>query len=134
MSARYEIRPESGLLLTTFSGVVTGREFIALYRSIFDDPAWRAGIDEFADLRDVTRLDVDRRALDEVHTLTRRAYRDADVGFRTAVIAPSDLSFGVARIYEAVAEDGPENVSVFRSADEGRAWLGVWAEDSSGDG
>jgi len=45
--------------------------------------------------------------------------------FKTAVIAPDDLSFGIARIYEAISFNSPESVMVFREKNEALKWIGV---------
>lgn len=46
-------------------------------------------------------------------------------GGKTALVASTDVVFGLARMYEAFAsiEDIEDSVSVFRSADEAADWL-----------
>ncbi len=48
-------------------------------------------------------------------------------GGKTALVVPEDLGFGMARMYEAMADlkDHPVKHGVFRTLDEARNWLGV---------
>ena len=44
---------------------------------------------------------------------------------RHAVIAPHDLTFGIARMYQMLAEDTRPNVAVVRSMEEARKFVGI---------
>lgn len=44
---------------------------------------------------------------------------------RAAIVASTDLVFGVSKQYEAFAERDGRDIRVFRDLDEARAWLGV---------
>lgn len=44
-------------------------------------------------------------------------------GTRWAVIAPGDVMYGVARMYETLRSGGPFEVRAFRSASEAEAWI-----------
>jgi len=44
---------------------------------------------------------------------------------KVAVLAPGDVSFGLARMCEAFSDGAPWKFEVFRSADAALAWLGV---------
>jgi len=43
--------------------------------------------------------------------------------FRCAVVVPRDASYGMARMAEVFAEDGPAKVRAFRLIEEAEAWL-----------
>ena len=45
--------------------------------------------------------------------------------FKTAVIAPEDLNYEMARLYQTVSQESPENVQVFREIYDGLAWIGL---------
>jgi hypothetical protein len=42
---------------------------------------------------------------------------------RTAVVAPTDLAFGLARMTQVFMEEGPAEVRVFHSEEDALAWL-----------
>jgi hypothetical protein len=46
-------------------------------------------------------------------------------GSRRAVVVPSDLGFGMARMYELLSEDRGGGTRVFRDYGEARRWLEV---------
>lgn len=123
MPASYTLHPDLGLLATRFIGVVDDDEFLELYRAIFADPAYVLGTNELADLTEAVELRFSARGMRRVEHLTRRVYHNEPEAFRTAVLAPSDLAFGIGRMYGALADGGPERVSVFRDADAAFTWL-----------
>jgi L-2-hydroxyglutarate oxidase LhgO len=49
---------------------------------------------------------------------------------RTAFIADSDVSFGMARMYATLSADSDSGFMVYRTIEEGDAWLG-WQRASS---
>ena len=42
-----------------------------------------------------------------------------------AIVGPSDITYGMARMFQAYRDDTPIVVQVFRTSDEGRAWIGL---------
>ena len=49
---------------------------------------------------------------------------------RTAFIADSDVSFGMARMYATLSADTDSGFMVYRTIDEGDAWLGWQRKES----
>jgi len=45
--------------------------------------------------------------------------------FKTAIVAPEDLSYGLSKLYESYSEHSPETIMVFREAKDALEWLGV---------
>ena len=125
MPLSYTLHPSLDLVATRFVGVVTDDEFIALYRALFEDEGYRPGMNELADLRQVTSLDLSVAALRRVEYHTRMRYGPDGPAFRSALIAPGDLAYAIGRMYEIFATAGPEQVGVFRTADEAFACLGL---------
>lgn len=123
--ADYSIHPELQLVVTHFDGVVDDQTFVPLYRRIFADPGYVLGTNELADLRRVSRLALSHEAMDDVRILTEHLYADSGRDFRTVIVAPTDLSFGLGRMYEMLSEDGPERVTVVRRIEEALDVLGL---------
>lgn len=128
MPITYHIHSDLGLVVTRFTGRVGDNEFLATYRRLMTDDAYELGTDELADLRAVESLDLSTGALRAVEELTRGRYAGSDTAFRTAILAPQDQSYGVGRMYEVFAEEGPENVCVCRTPTEALVWLDLDAE------
>ena len=128
MPITYTIHPHLGLVVTRFTGRVSDEEFVELYQRMLYDDDYVLGTNELADLRDTVDLDLSALALRRVEEITRQRYAGSDASFRTAIIAPRDQSYGVGRMYEVFAEEGPENVRVCRSEADGLAWLDLPAD------
>ncbi len=60
-----------------------------------------------------------------VSQLTQAFLGNDPRGMRTAVVATSDLSFGLSRMYRTLSDLTSETVTVFRDADEAMKWLDV---------
>ncbi|MFA5719223.1 MAG: hypothetical protein WC952_16055, partial [Desulfobulbaceae bacterium] len=80
-------------------------------------------------LFDLTDSILDHLSSDDVLNFSRapRYIPEQRIGGKTAVVAPSDLAFGLARMYEFSADPAeiPFVTKVFRTMEEARKWLKV---------
>ena len=83
-------------------------------------PAFDASFDQLWDLREVTEISV---TPDTVRQLA--SARSFKPGARRAVVAPNDLAFGLARMFQLLHDEAPEEFRVFRSVKGARSWLGL---------
>lgn len=106
-----------------FTGAVGDRELLDAYGSLLAEPDYDPNFDDLVDLRQVSRIEVTRDALARVISM----YTPIDqLGLRTrlAIVAASDFTYGMSRMYELLRGDGvPEEVRVFRSYEEAVEWL-----------
>ncbi len=105
-----------GLLVVEFTGVIKVSDFTEDY---LDVPA---GTRELIDTRRATETELttaDLRYLAERDT--KRPTRISKV----AIVADSDVGFGLARMYQSLSDGQETEVSVFRDEGEARAWLGL---------
>jgi len=123
MPIRYTIHRDLSVVVTHFSGYITDNEFVDSYRLMLQDVDYVPGTNELADLRGVADLNLSAAALRRVEQLTEARYQGTGADFRTAILAPRDQSYGIGRMYEVFAEDGPEHVKVCREVAEALAWL-----------
>jgi len=119
-------RYDAGLrtLFVSAEGAVGDDEFLEWGQRVASDEAIPAGRLELIDLR--------RLELPAVSSQTLRAVADAfrqrdrtQFETRIAVVASSDLAFGLSRMYQAYRFDAPITLEVFRDMDAARAWLGL---------
>lgn len=120
MPAGFQIDAERGLIVSQASGVVTEDDLREHQTKLRQDPDFDPGYDQLWDFRDVTEISVSSEAIRDL----ARA-RSFDPGARRALVAVSDVGFGVARMFAALHDDAPEEVQVFRSVEEARDWLGT---------
>lgn len=125
MPISFAIHEEQGLFVSRWVGAISDSDLIPSYDRLFANEKYQPGFHELVDLRNANMAGV---TVDGSRGLARmvESYLAGKCGsFRTAVIAPEDLSFGIARIYGAVAEESPEDVMVFRELTDALEWIGV---------
>lgn len=113
---------ELGARVATFSGTVDDQELLGSYGQLLASEDYDPRLNDLVDMRPVTRLDVSGDAIRELV----RAFTPLDPAMtetRLAIVAGSDVVFGMARMYELLRSDTPEEIRVFRDIDQARAWL-----------
>lgn len=113
------------LLITTWSGAVTDAEMIEGYRMAYADRRWVPGFNEVTDLRRADVRAVTPDGLRGVRLLVAESVAGFTGSFRTAVLAPTDLGFGISRMYELMSDESSESVRVCRDAADAAAWVGI---------
>jgi hypothetical protein len=111
----YRIDHAARVVVVTYSGVVTNEDFLLGQQ---DYGALDAGYAFLVDLSNTTDFSVgtdDLRRLAARFTPERRRV--------CAVVAPSDVAFGLSRMIEVFAQN--PRFSVFRSEPEAREWLAL---------
>jgi hypothetical protein len=125
MGIRYRVEEELGLVMAAVEGRITDADVLAYAERRLDDPDRLRAFDEVMDLR----------AIAEDSTVTNRGVRQlaqfwgdrsSEIGGgRLAVIAPSDVSFGMSRMYQILRDGGPDSIQVFRDPIDAFCWLDV---------
>jgi hypothetical protein len=122
MPIRMIIDRAAGLIRTTGSGRVSGDDLVTYYHRLRSHPDFRGDLNEIFDLSDVTDAAVDaddvRRLSGVTEEFTRRG-----VAVRVAIVAPRDLEFGLARMYEMLQSQSLNEVRVFRDRADAEAWI-----------
>lgn len=120
----FALDPANRVRTAQYTGIVDDTQLLQAYAALLADPDYDATVNDLVDLRGVARLEVSAEALRQLISM----YTPVDqLGVRTrlAVVAGSDLTFGMSRMYELLRGDGtPEEIRVFRSYDDAVAWLG----------
>ncbi|MBS0124411.1 hypothetical protein [Thetidibacter halocola] len=126
MPCTYRIFPGDNLVVFQHWGTITTAETMATLIAMRTDPQANPDHQYFVDFSRVARFDVDfGRMLSHVGWLTRQAPPRRD-GALTALYAPSDVAFGVARMYQSTGDGTLRHaVGVFRSRAEAFAFLRI---------
>jgi hypothetical protein len=119
----FSVDPATHIRTAVYTGVVDDAELLQAYGALLTQPDYDATVDDLIDLRGVERLEVSRDALSRLISM----YKPVDslgVPTRLALVAASDVTFGMSRMYEMLrGDDVPEEIRVFRSHDDAVAWL-----------
>ena len=122
MGLTYTIDRQRRLLTTVWTGTVTGEDMVALYLEIFALPDFDGGFDELVDLSQAKIVELTADHMQRA--IAARLRRFGKARTRTAVIAPKDVQFGKARMYNAYSDMAEgEDVMPFRDRAEALAWL-----------
>ena len=119
MPTSYRIDPERELVVTRAWGAPSSEDLEAHYANLITDPRFRPSYRQLGDLSAVTTFSVDAWRIAQV-----AATPVFDTGTRRALIAPSEVGFGLSSIFAAYSERAGQDVRVFRERDEAEAWLG----------
>ena len=121
---RFELDEKHGVRTAIFSGVITEQGLISAYTALVSDPAFDPAINDLVDLSAVTRLDVTSAGVRRVAQMFD-PMNHLQTQNRLAIVAPRDELFGMARMYEILRSDAPEETRVFRTMEQARAFLGL---------
>ncbi len=125
MPITYEIVEDSGVIIASADGQFSGAIWLEARKRMFEDPAFRPGLNVLLDLR--------RASFEEAKTedIPKGAQKFDDLAsrighIRFAVVAGSDLAFGVSRAWGAwLSRAGYVEVNVFREMAPAQEWLGL---------
>lgn len=125
MPISYSISAPDNLVATKAEGTLTDADIIDHKERLSVDPDFAPGMLELSDVRDVTSLEVTPEGIRRF-TAFDKGNSESDRGHRLAIVASEDFIFGMARMYQMQAPEGDQaGVSVFRSIEEARSWLGL---------
>jgi hypothetical protein len=122
MPIEYEVI--SGIVVSTCSGVVTGRDIRNVIASYVDNRDAARPHREIFDLREVGSYEING---DDVRMVVEyvRTTGDRFKGGKVAYVANRDMPYGMGRMFSFFAEDLGINIQVFRDLDEACSWLGI---------
>ncbi|MGH0038492.1 MAG: hypothetical protein ACQGVK_25945 [Myxococcota bacterium] len=125
MGIRYRIDSELALVVTTASGLLEDADLLDYGRRLLADPDRSKAKHELVDLRrvdDASSVSSEGiRALAEFWT----DRSDQMAGGRLAIVARSNVGYGMSRMYQILRSDGPDSIQVFRDLERALTWLEV---------
>ncbi|NUO40355.1 MAG: hypothetical protein HOQ17_07930 [Gemmatimonadaceae bacterium] len=114
----YRIDPERRLVVTRAWGVLSALELSEVMSQILLDPRFDPTYRSLGDLREVTNITVDNIATAQAASSPLFV-----IGARRAIVATSDVAFGMARMFASYSERAGHEVRVFRDMQHAEAWL-----------
>ena len=123
MPGSYMIDVPNRLVVTQAWATVNDAELLAHAKQLGADPRFLPDFRQIADFSHVGEARVTREALRELGRINPWG-----AGAHRAVITPQDLLFGMARMYELMSDQRPEEFRIFRDIPTAVAWLGLPAD------
>ena len=124
MPIKYNIIEEQKLILATGSAIVTANDVISHLDSLATENKYIAPMKKLVDYRTIESIII---SPDEAEAIAQRK-KELSKKFsneKCAFISPGDLTFGTARVHQALVENTDINTAVFRNIEEALEWLDV---------
>jgi len=106
------------------SGPVSDQEFVDFVMGLAKRDDIPTARKELVDLSELERTDVEADSLREA-AVRFRGLDQTVFESRVAVVAPSDIGFGLARMYQSFRGDSTVEFEVFRARAAALEWLGL---------
>ena len=119
---RFHYDDELDARIATYSGFVDDEDLRTAYDALLASGEFDPAMDVVSDLSEVTRYDVSAEGLREL-ARTFAPYNAAMAGARLAIVAPKDVIYGMARMFEILRSDAPQEIRIFRDLEEAREWI-----------
>jgi hypothetical protein len=123
MPITFHFRPEHNLAICTHIGTIGDEEFLASYNSFLRNSDFTTAMNLVVDLSRADSSERSQLVLQNLAAIAKEKLSGIPARPMIAVIAPQNVSFGLARMYEAFADMIPWDFAVFRTAEEALAWL-----------
>ena len=128
MPVEHSFDTDANLLIVVLRGPVSDEDLLKYARHITEDPSISAGHNELIDLREVeTGGEVTSPVLRRIASMFSEIDRTPEQT-RVAMVANSDVAYGLSRMYQAFRSESPLDLRVFREVSEARSWLGLSPE------
>jgi hypothetical protein len=125
MPIEFESFPEHDLGVLRHVGIVADDEFLRFYSRLYDKREKRHTAGLLVDLRDADSTPRSPDALRSLSRIIQDCLQAVQHAPKVAVVAPRDLSYGLARMYDMYSEGIPWQFVVFRDVEAALAWLRI---------
>lgn len=127
MPADYTIDPSRRRIHTRLAGVLTDPELHAMEARLRVDPAYVADYDHLIDASDVARLEVTGNGIRHIIHVTPNGQGCSG---RRVIVAPTDVLYGMARMFQTLRDADQSELAVVRSMAEADALLAAPADEA----
>lgn len=119
------IQSELNLIILVHTGRISDEEFFAFYKGLYKNNTPLLSMNHLVDLREADSKSRTSYILRKLAEFLISSFKALTTYPKVAVVAPKDISFGLARMYEAFASNIPWEFTVFRSIDAALTWLSI---------
>ena len=116
----FRIDTERRTVFSSGAGVLSDDDLRGHQRQLLGDPAFDPSFNQLWDFRQVVQVDVSSETLRALATA-----RSFAPSAKRAAVAPRNILYGMARMFEMLHNKAPEEFRVFRNIREAADWLGL---------
>ena len=121
MQLKINYDAEKNILYGSYKGAFTVQQFEKQLREIVSTAEFPPDVPTIWDLSETDVSQFDWNFIQQLLEIRERFPARGDA--LIAIVAPSDLTFGVSRMYTARGDSLPRQMQVFRTLPEAEAWL-----------
>ena len=125
MPITFYFKPEVNLVISVHTGTTPDDEFIASYKSLYENDLFEKSTNRLMDLRHAETAQLGEDALRQFVELVRDQFTATDTNQKVAVVAKEDFFFDLARMHEIFTGVVPLDIAVFHSIEAAMAWFGL---------
>ena len=126
MTIRYDVNTDQKIIITYASGDITLDDMREHMLMVQNHPDIEPDYSHIFDLREAGEIDI---KTNDVKQLADFSYFNEQS--KRAIVASSDLFYGMSRMYEIFKQDASVNIRVFRTYEEAKEWVGYQDESDS---
>lgn len=124
-SITFSVFPDEGIRVARFRGCIDEGILLAAYEHLVTAADFDPGLDDIVDLSGISSFAFSNQGL---QLLVDRLAQLDPLGYRTrvAMVAPTDVAYGMGRMYEMLREttgSSTEEIRLFKKYDDAHAWL-----------
>ena len=118
MGWSYHIDLDKRRVTSTVTGVIGDTDLQEHMNALGEDPDFGEDLDQLMDLTGASKIEV-------TSAMVRDSFQASPFGSgsRRAIVASSDLAFGLARMFQILRDDHPDEIEVFRGIEEAGRFL-----------
>ena len=120
MPGSYLIDVPHRLVFSRGWGILTDDDVVSHARTLREDSRFDPGFRQIFDFRDLTEIHLTVAGIHGTAQLNP-FHRDS----RRAFVVPSEVAYGLARMFEGFTGSDPEQFRVFRSIEPALEWVGL---------
>ena len=124
MTIRYKIFPDLEILYIGGTGNVTTDEITTTGAKVFAESEWTNGFNILIDYREISKFEVKAEGVHKIINQDKANKHLFDQS-KCAIVADSDLVYGLSRMWEILSEDSKIPTMIFRNIEDALQWLGL---------
>jgi hypothetical protein len=125
----YSIIPQRNLIIYRPTGTISAKDIIDYIQDVVNDENFSEGLLEYIDLSKVDEWKLDHNAVEKVTYIDSNGMGTIKKINKCAIFAPSDIAFGMARMYQNFAEKYNSNIYISRVLEDVLTFLELKKED-----
>ena len=124
MPILFEVIQDKEYFIAKYIGTITGDDVLKEHEQFFSAGQWHPGLNALVDFSDADLSEAQNSVIKRVARYFENFLKaNPTNSVKTAIYAPADFPFAIARIYEAMATQAPQTVQVFRDLSDAKTWL-----------